>query len=418
MRKTVAMILILSMMLPLAACKQGDAPAETTTTATEETSLSTSEEETTTTAEDTASYCESGFLKGLRIEENNTFVNADEKYSKLINQVNEVVAQSGFEGSMLIATDDEIIMFSGPKALSVTGDPVDPYTTYDIASCSKTITATAIFQLIEDGKISLDDTLDKFFPKYEKGKDITLYNVLHMTSGIVDYYDARRFWAKVDGKDLDEYVRKSERDEISDEEFLDNLYAAPLNFTPGTSQDYSNTNYVLLALIVEQVSGMRFCDYVKENIFDVCGMEHTSSMVQGNETCVPQSFDSEYEQGYVDETGRYMAVNRERGCGGIHTGVADLLAFDKALIGGKLVSKESLDDMTTWSFTNKMGYGCGLFPYADNAFGHSGYNACCITQNIIIDSKEFGRVYFIGSVSSTKLGEALSQVYLQCLRTL
>ena len=135
MRKQITMILIRSMMLPLAACKQGETTVETTvettTEVTQETSVSTSEEETTTTAPDTASYCESGLLKGLRIEENNTFVNTDEKYSELISQVNEAVAKFGFEGSMLIATDDEIIMYSGPKALSVTGDPVDPYTTYD-----------------------------------------------------------------------------------------------------------------------------------------------------------------------------------------------------------------------------------------------------------------------------------------------
>lgn len=419
MKRTIALLLCLSMLMPLAACKGDGTPAASTTTVTEETSSSSSEEVTTASSEeDNASYCESGILKGLKIEENNTFVNTDEKYSEFISNVKDIVAKSFFAGSMIIATDDEIIMYTGPKALSVTGDPVDPYTTYDIASCSKLFTATAVFQLIEEGKLSLEDTLDKFFPEYEAGKDITLFNVLHMTSGIVDYYDTSKFWAKVDGKDRDEIARKSERDEISDEEFLDNLYAAPLNFKPGTSQEYSNTNYVILALIVEQVSGMRFCDYLKKNIFDVCGLENTTSMVQGNETCVPKDFENIYKLGLVDETGRYMAVNRERGCGGIHTGVADLLTFDRALLGGKLVSSESFDDMTTWSFADKMGYGCGLFTYGSNAFGHSGYNATCISQNIIIDSKEFGRVYLVASTSSEKLGNALMMACSQIQNTL
>ena len=97
----------------------------------------------------------------------------------------------------------------------------------------------------------------------------------------------------------------------------------------------------------------------------------------------------------VDENGYTMAPNAERGAGGVHTCVADLWAFDRALVSGQLVSGDSLEEMTHF----EMDYGCGLYPYGKNAFGHSGRNGTYTTQNVIIESAQYGRVYFIASTS-------------------
>lgn len=391
MKKCISMIVVSAMLFSCVACEK-----EQVTGQTSETTTASTTEIITTTEESTPMG--TGVLSELKEVSGNFFINEDPKYADLISLVKTKSEMYGFEGSVILATDDEIILFGGPKsAMTIENKPVDPYTIYDIASCSKAFTAVAVFQLIEEGKISLDDTLDKYFPDYEDGKKIKIYNLLHMQSGIKDYFnDPENFYANVNEEDLDAFLKRLYLDEVSDEEFLQNLYASELDFEPGTKQVYSNTNYDLLAEIVEQVSGVKFCDYLQKNVFDICGLEHTTSMVAGNETSVPKNFDMMFEWNMVDETGRFRAVCRERGSGGIHTCTYDLLSFDRALFGGKLVSNTSLAEMRDFV----MGYGCGLIPYAQTAIGHSGFNGAFTTQNIIFDTDEFGKVYFIAMTAN------------------
>ncbi|MBO7425012.1 MAG: beta-lactamase family protein [Clostridiales bacterium] len=355
--------------------------------------------------------CQSGPLKGLKKEENNFYVNPDKKYEKLIEVCQNKANLYGYEGALMVATDDDIVLFGGPNAKNVEGKPIDPYTTYDIGSCSKVFTAVGIFQLIEQGKLSLDDTLDKFFPEYEKGKDITIYNVLHMQSGISDYCnDPALFWEEITMDNYMQYFDKIWQDGYTDEEFLQNLYKADLIFEPGTKQEYSNTNYVILAMIIEQIEGVQLCDYLQKNIFDVCKMEHTTSMVMQNETSVPTNFDEVRDVGMVNENGYAYGGRLERGCGGIHTCMADLIAFDRALFAGKLVNSSSLAEMMNYD----MEYGCGIYPLArqGHAYGHSGSNGCYVSINAVIETEEFGRVYLVGSTCSGDInqGESLMTV--------
>lgn len=336
-------------------------------------------------------------LDGLEETDDNFFVNTDPKYEKVIERTKLTSHSSSFNGSVLIATDDEIILYGGPKALTVSGDPVDLHTTYDIGSCSKVFTATAVFQLIEEGRVALDDPLSKYFPEYKTGGDITVYQLLHMQSGIADYVnDTETFWVDLSSLDPDQLLHALYRDELTDEDFLRNLYAAPLYYEPGTIQSYSNTDYHLLALIVEQASGMKFNEYLQEHIFDVCGTEHTSSMAIADETSVPKSFTEVYQLGMVNENGYSMSPVQERGAGGIHTCVSDLWTFDRALLSGRLIGEESLAEMMHFD----MDYGCGIYPYGKHICGHSGRNGAYTTQNLIIESEKFGRVYLIASTSS------------------
>ena len=346
--------------------------------------------------------CSSGALKGLKKKDNNTFVTRDKKYEELVDKVEYKIGSMGFEGSLILATDDDIVLYSGPAAKDINGDPVDPYTTYDIGSCTKLITATAIFQLIEQGKVSLDDPINKYFPDYEKGKDITVYNLLHMQSGIPDIInEVPDFWQGCNEDNIDEYYRKLCFDIFTDEEFLENLYQAELHYEPGTKQTYCNTNYLLLAMIIEQVSGMEYCDYLQKNIFDVCKMEHTTSMVAGDETSVPEEFEMLYEMGMCDEKGYFQGPRLERGCGGVHTCAYDLLSFDRALMQGKLISEDSFNELRNFD----KGYGCGLMEYDGYVIGHSGSNSTFVTQNIIIDSPTYGRLYLTIMCSSGNLGK-------------
>ncbi|MBR3494640.1 MAG: beta-lactamase family protein [Clostridia bacterium] len=335
--------------------------------------------------------------EGLREDADNFFAHPDPQYEKLIDRVEKCSHRNNFTGSILIATDDEILLYGGPKAVTTAGEPADLYTTYDIGSCSKLFTATAVFQLIDAGKIALDDPLTRFFPAYETGAGITVWHLLHMQSGIPDEVnDPVSFWQLSGPEELDTFMPRYFRDAFSDEEFLAALCAAPLIFEPGTQQEYSNTNYHLLAMIVEQVSGQRFCDYLQEHVFDPCGLEHTSSMVIGDETSVPRLFYDLLDSGIVNENGYSQSPNTERGAGGIHTCTADLWAFDRALLAGQLVSDASLAEMMNFD----KDYGCGLYPTEANGYGHSGRNGCYTSWNLIFETQQFGRVYFIIATAS------------------
>ena len=330
----------------------------------------------------------------LREDPDNFFANPDPKYAAFVSRAEDFSHSNSFHGVVLIATDDEIILFGGPKGKTREGLPADMHTTYNIGSCTKTFTAVAAFQLIEAGRISLNDPVSRFFPDYKTGEGITIRQMLHMQSGIPDYVnDPEGFWTKVEKGELDAYMTRVFRDDVSDEEFLESLYDAPLYYEPGTQQSYSNTNYYLLGMIIEQVSGVKLCDYFQEHIFDPCGMKNTTSMVVGNETSVPTMFRNLYEEGILDENGYTMQPNSERGAGGVHTCMEDFLAFDRALLSLQLVDSESLEEMMNF----EMDYGCGLYPYRGRAFGHSGRDGTYTTQNVIIDSAQFGRVYFLAS---------------------
>ncbi len=334
------------------------------------------------------------FAQEMREDGDNFFTVTDGEYQKIVDRVESASHKNSYTGAVLIANEDGIILFGAPGVTTRDGKSADLHTTYNIGSCSKLFTAVAVFQLIEAGWISPDDPVARFFPEYGAGGEITVRHLLHMQSGIADYVnDPERFFVNVEPQDMDAFVGRYFRDEVTDEEFLSNLYAAPLIFTPGAGQSYCNTDYYLLALIIEQVSGMGYGDYVRENIFEKCGLEHTTAVIAGNETSVPRVFGDLLEAGVVDENGYTMAPRWERGAGGIHTCLADLWAFDRALFSGLLVGEASLEEMMHFD----MDYGCGLYPYTKNAFGHSGRDGTYTTQNVVIDSEKFGRVYFIAS---------------------
>ena len=260
-----------------------------------------------------------------------------------------------------------------------------------MASVSKTFTAVAVLQLVEKGKINLDDTLDKYFPEYETGKKITVYNLLHMTSGIPDYCNnPDPFW-NISGEDAaNQKLSDIFLDKVSDEEFLQALYKAPLGFEPGNGSEYSNTNYHLLAFIIEKVSGQKYCDYVKKNIFDKCGMTKTSSMAVGDMTYVPVGYDELVYYGFTDKDGYPAGPNGYRGDSGIHSCLTDMVKFDRALFAGKLLNKDSMEIL----LKEESGYCCGLMKI-NNGYSHSGSSFTCSTDNRIIESEKYGHIYII-----------------------
>jgi CubicO group peptidase (beta-lactamase class C family) len=289
------------------------------------------------------------------------------------------------KGVYLVACDDDILYFHANDEFEVDGKTkINPYTTYEIASTTKTFTATAVLQLIERGKLSLDDTIDKFFPDFENGKKITIYHLLHMQSGLYDHINDCDKFFKNDDK---EFLLGILFDKVSDEEFIEALNKSDLQFEPGTMFNYCNTSYHVLALIIEQVSGMRYDEYIQKNIFDVCGMEHSSSMKIGD---VTSTTNAEGTRAKLTDHGYSVSPVTDRGDGDIHTCAADLLAFDRALKNGKLINEDSLAEM----FNMDKSYGCGMMQFSPKLFHHSGNNPGFKSVNEFLDS-DFGNVYII-----------------------
>jgi CubicO group peptidase (beta-lactamase class C family) len=143
--------------------------------------------------------------------------------------------------------------------------PITPTTVFHVASVSKQFTAFAIYLLVQDGKLSLDDDIRKYLPElHDFHKTITIRELLHHTSGLRDQWDL----LAMAGRRLD--------DVITEQEVLNLIWRQQeLNFPPGQEFLYSNTGYTLLALIVERVSGMSFRKFTDSRIFKPLGMSHT-----------------------------------------------------------------------------------------------------------------------------------------------
>ena len=320
-------------------------------------------------------------------ETERSWKNPEEQYADLTKLYGDLTCS----GTMTVATDKDTIYLYAEKEMEKDGKTLESQdTVFDLGSTSKTFTAVAVLQLVEKGKIKLDDTLDKYFPEYETGRKITISNLLHMRSGIPDYNNnPDPFW-NISGEDAaNKKLSDVYFDRISDEEFLQALYKAPLGFDPGTQYEYSNTNYHVLAFIIEKVSGMKYCDCVKKNIFDKCGMKKTTSMATGDLTYVPVNFDDLVKYDFSKD-GYPACPNSTRGDSGIHSCLTDMVAFDRALFTGKLLSKSMMEIM----LKDEDGYCCGLMKEKDG-YSHSGSSFTCETNNRIIESEKYGHIYMI-----------------------
>jgi len=313
-------------------------------------------------------------FEGGSFDESGTlWLTDDPQFAGMNSELEEYCVEKSV-GSVLVATDDKVIFAGGFNASEADGSPADPYTVYEIGSVTKQFCAAAILQQIEAGRIHPDDTIDKYFPDYPHGSEITVDNLLHMSSGLTEMLDTTVFFSGAPNEDRMGFRNGT----LSDEKVLEYLGKLRLNFKPGSIFSYCNTNYWLLALILEQVTGQTYEEYVAENFLEPFFMKHTSCCSTGDVT--------------AEATGEYMLIARNaRGAGDIHSNVCDILLWDRALFGGKILGQEQLDYMTEM----KKGYGCGQMSEGENHIFHSGSTWSFVTMNSIYTAEGIGRVYVI-----------------------
>ena len=211
--------------------------------------------------------------------------------------------------------------------------PITPATVFDIASVSKQFTAFAIALLAREGKLSLDDNVRKFVPELpDFGKPVTIRHLVHHTSGLRDYgalllTTGWRLDHPLDSTDFFEVISKQ----------------TALNFDPGEKFLYSNTNYALMGLIVERVSGRSFSQFMKSEVFDP--LEMTTTIVRDNPLLPVPNRASNYtavkDRGYM--INYVWGFSKVMGPFSIHTTVQDLARWDSNFyqekVGGKGISE-------------------------------------------------------------------------------
>lgn len=259
----------------------------------------------------------------------------------------------GFNGCVLVAQQGHVIYrnafgFSNLK----TRDSLKINSAFQLASTSKTMTAGAILLLKEQGKLQLTDKVQKYFPEFPYNS-ITLQMLLNHRSGLSNYiYFAEPFC------DADNRYKGKPFDNAALLEIIDSLKPA-LYATPNKKFEYCNTNYALLASVIEKVSGQSYATFMDSAIFKPLGMSNTWVYSTKNDTVYPYKTKGHTPSGTL-ETQTY--ADNVVGDKGIYSTVDDLYKWSEALFTGKILKKETLDEAYT-GYSNehpgKRNYGYG-----------------------------------------------------------
>ena len=252
----------------------------------------------------------------------------DAEVVKLAREHLDARAAAGeFSGVALLVRGDSTLMAGAwGDADRASGAKATLATRFNLASIGKVLTRTAIAQLAESGKLSLDDKLSRFLPDFPRADDITLDMLCQHRSGVGDIFNARY-------QAMDRSQLRHNRD------YLELIRDQPLWFEPGKRERYSNGGYVLLGEVIAKASGEDYYDYLAKHVFGPAGMKSSGAPIEGDDT-------QDLARGYTllgapAGKARDNAETRPaRGsaAGGLYATAGDLLAFDRALLAGKLCS--------------------------------------------------------------------------------
>ncbi|MFC5449952.1 serine hydrolase domain-containing protein [Paenibacillus aestuarii] len=260
--------------------------------------------------------------------------------ASMTKTIDQFLQSKQFNGTLLVAQNGKIVMSKGyGESDFATHSKNNTDTIFRVGSITKQMTAVAIMQLAEKGKLSLDDKVSKFIPEFKEGGKITIRQLLSHTSGISDSIFAAR-------------VESAPFEYTSPDELIKMYYDLKLDSEPGTKFGYSNIGYHMLGYIIQKTSHTSWDNYLTENIFKPLKMTRTgidlNVPVQSN-----HAIGSEVDgKPALFEDRSYMF-----GTGAVYSTVVDLLKFDQAVTSGKLISKESFTTMVTPVGANNYGLG-------------------------------------------------------------
>lgn len=232
----------------------------------------------------------------------------------------------------------------------------DVNTKYRVGSSSKMFTATMIFQLIEEKKLSLNTKLATYYPQLPDANKITIEEMLYHRSGLHDYTHDTNF---------SEWMDKPK----THEEMLEIIAEKGADFEPGTKADYCNSNYLLLSYIIEKITGTTYAEALNKKIVSKIGLKNT---YHGKPIDIHRNEATSYK--YADsiwKKEKETNLSIHCGAGSIVSTPKDLTVFIQNLFNRKIISYASLHSMTTMIDD----YGMGIFPYdfdSTKGYGHNG----------------------------------------------
>lgn len=261
-----------------------------------------------------------------------------------------------YMGSIAIAENGKIIYAKSiGKDEITTNKKSTENSKYRIGSISKMFTSTLIFKAIEEKKLTLNQTIDRFFPNLENAKTITIGNLLNHKSGIHNFTS-------------DEEYLKYNTQPKSEIEMMAVIEKGKSDFAPNAKNEYSNSNYVLLSYILEKIYKKPYKSILEKNIVKPLGLKNTffgdKINLKNNE-----AYSYDFEDKWVKQTETDMSL--PMGAGAVVSNPTDLTIFIKSLFDGKIINQKSLDLMNT--FEGKFGFGIFKVPFYDKiGYGHTG----------------------------------------------
>jgi D-alanyl-D-alanine carboxypeptidase len=270
---------------------------------------------------------------------------------------------------------------------------VDDYSR--IGSVTKTFTGTAVLQLVDQGRISLADPISRYVDGVPSGDVITLDMLGRMRSGLPDYTETDKFVNRV----YAEAPSGPDAFATTPRELVDAAFTRPLEFPPNTQWQYSNTNFLLLGMVVQKVTGMPFGDYLQQNIFGPLGLMQTSYPANGD---MPDPYAHGYTQapdGTVYDTSRWNPSWGDA-AGKIVSTAADMRRWAPAVARGALLAP--------WTQAQRVAAGSEIAPGVDYAFaifdaegwlGHNGDIPGYATVAVYLPERDATLVVFVNSDS-------------------
>jgi len=292
-----------------------------------------------------------------------TFSAALEAQTELSAGIDSIVQSTYVDdlpGATVIVVKDGETIYRGAKGMAnmELGIPLQADMVFRIGSITKQFTAASILLLEEQGKLSVQDTIEAYLPDYpeDQATKITIEHLLTHTSGIVSY-------TGIPGYMMGNQIRNS----LSMAELVDVFKDLEPVSEPGEVWSYNNSGYVLLGAIIEAVSEQSYADFVKQNIFDKLGMENSH---YGSDTqIIPNRVDG-YAIGDASvRNARYISMTQPHAAGSLLSSVDDLAIWDRALFGGDVLSEDSFERMTRTGLLNNgeaHGYGYGFLINTEN----------------------------------------------------
>jgi CubicO group peptidase (beta-lactamase class C family) len=236
------------------------------------------------------------------------------------------------------------------------GRKADAHTRYRVGSITKTFTAVMVMKTVEAGKLNLEQTIDKWFPKVRNADHVTIRHLLTHRSGIHNITDLPGFMNRA----VDPWTK---------EKLLDTINAQVSDFEPGSSFSYSNSGYILLTMMLEKIWDKPYEQLLQKWVLKPAGLKETSYGIIPNPALnMALSFRTVF--------GKWVAQpmtdpSIPLGAGSITSTPADICRFAEKLFNGKLIKPESLAEMTKWQ--QNIGAGLFRFPFGDTwASGHTG----------------------------------------------